>query len=540
MTELAETYRAKDYWTDRLLIDFFEDAVRRCPDKIAVTDDRHGGQTYSELAVTVRRLAAALQAQGVGSGDNFIVALPNWRHVSAFVLALGYIGAVGVHMPVTGRQHEFAAVFRISKAKGVIVPGEFRGHDYMAMIGGMADKPALRVAVGGEPGTPGWTTFDELLIGAAAQGPNLDDRPTPSDVTTVLFTSGSSGEPKGVMHSSNTIGAQNVTVAPIFGLGPDDVIFMGAPLGYSAGLAHGVRQAINLGATLVLQESWDGDRALETMARHKATFTMTTPALLRDLLFSERLAALADELTSLRLIFCGGTYVPSELLRQAREILPATHTTVIWGMAEGTGAACRPGTPESRVLTTDGEPFLGTELRILRPNGDDAPAGEEGELVMRGPQLFLGYLNAPDDLNEESFLPGGWFRTGDVARIGEDGFIKITGRSKELIIRGGENISPAEIEERLLCDPRIRQLAVVDMPDERLGERVCACVVSADGSADLTLADLADIARRQGLAKHKWPERLELMEALPLTAAGKIRRPALREYLRRRARGDSP
>ncbi len=539
MTELAETYRAKGYWTDRLLTDFFEDAVRAYPHKVAVIDDRHGGQTYAELAETVSRLTGALQAEGIGPGDSFIVALPNWRHVSAFVLALGYIGAIGVHMPVTGRQHEFAAVFRISKAKGVVVPGTFRGHDFRAMIDGMIEKPELLVAVGGDPETPDWLSFDELLSGPPPGSPDLDARPAPSDVTTVLFTSGSSGEPKGVMHSSNTIGAQNVTVAPIFGLGPDDVIFMGAPLGYSAGHAHGVRQAINLGATLVLQESWDGDRALEAMARHRATFTMTTPALLRDLLFSERLAALADALTSLRLIFCGGTYVPSELLRQAHEILPAALTTVIWGMAEGTGAACRPSTPRDRVLTTDGEPFLGTELRILRPNGDDAPAGEEGELVMRGPQLFLGYLNAPDGLNEEAFLSGGWFRTGDVARIGDDGFIKITGRSKELIIRGGENISPAEIEERLLCDPRIRQLAVVDTPDERLGERVCACVVPADGNADLTLADLAAIARRQGLAKHKWPERLELMDSLPLTAAGKIRRPALREYLQQRTEGEN-
>ncbi len=541
MTELSETYRREGYWTDRLLTDYFENAVRTYPDKVAVMDDRFGGLTYGELAPMVSRLAAALQARGVARGDPFIIALPNWRHVSAFVLALGYIGAVGIHMPVMGREHEFSAVFRISNAKGLVVPGVFRGHDFVSMIDGMTGKPGsleTLVAVGGDRKGPGWVTFEDLLSGAPADGPRPGPRAAASDVTSVLLTSGSSGDPKGVMHSSNTIGAQNATVAPIFGLGSDDVIFMGAPLGYSAGLVHGVRLAVYLGATLVLQESWDGDRALETMAREKATFTMTTPTLLRDLLFSERFPAHADDLSSLRLVFCGGTYVPSELLRLAHEKLPATLTTVIWGMAEGTGAACRPGTPEDRVLETDGEPFLGTELKILQQNGDEASAGEEGDLVMRGPQLFLGYFNAPDRPIEEDFLPGGWYRTGDVAKIDEEGFLKITGRRKELIIRGGENISPAEIEERLLCDPRIRQLAVVATPDVRLGERVCACVVPGKGGEDLTLADLVDIARRQGLAKHKWPERLELMDSLPLTAAGKIRRPALCEYVRRRTEAD--
>ncbi len=152
---------------------------------------------------------------------------------------------------------------------------------------------------------------------------------------------------------------------------------------------------------------------------------------------------------------------------------------------------------------------------------------------MRGPQLFLGYFKRPE-INEEAFLPEGWFRTGDVAVIDSEGYLKITGRRKELIIRGGVNISPAEIEAKLLGDPRIRQLAIVDMPDERLGERVCACVVPSQGGEDLTLADLVDIARRQGLAKHKWPERLEIMDSLPVTPAGKIGRPALRDYVRRR------
>lgn len=535
MTEQSETYRTEGYWADRLLTDYFESAVSRFPEKVAVVDDRFGGLTYGQLAPMVLRLAAALQARGVARGDKFVVALPNWHHVSVFVLALGYIGAVSVHVPVTGREHEFSGVLEITDAKGIVVPGEFRGNDFVSMIGGMAGKfGALEtlVVVGREQRDPGWVTYEQLLSEAPDDEPKPGRRVAASDVTSLLFTSGSSGDPKGVMHSSNTIGAMTATVAQAYGLGPGDVIFMGAPLGYSAGLVHGVRLALYLGSTLALQESWNGDRALEIMAREGASYTLTTPTLLRDLLESDVFPVYADRL-SLRVLFCGGTYVPGDLLRSAHDRLPGTFTSSFWGMTEGIGSACRPGTPEARVFGTDGQPLPGTELKILREDGGEARAGEEGELVMRGPQLFVGYFKRPE-MNEEAFLPGGWFRTGDVATIDSEGYLKITGRRKELIIRGGVNISPAEIEAKLLGDPRIGQLAVVDMPDERLGERVCACVVPSRGGEDLTLADVVDIARRQGLAKHKWPERLEIMDSLPVTPAGKIRRPALREYVRRR------
>jgi acyl-CoA synthetase (AMP-forming)/AMP-acid ligase II len=533
--ELSEAYRAEGYWTDRLLTDFFESAVKSFPEKVAVVDERFGAVTYSELESIVLRLAAALRARGMTRGDKFVIALPNWHHVSAFLLALGYIGAVSVHMPVTGREHEFASVLRISGAKGIVVPGVFRDNDFVSMIGAIAgelESLEMLVSVAADRIDPGWITYEQLLSEALGDVPGPDQRVDASDITSLLFTSGSSGDPKGVMHSSNTLGALNTTVAPLYDLGPEDVIFMGAPLGYSAGLVHGVRLANYLGATLVLQESWNADRALELMARERATFTLMTPTLLRDLFESEAFPDSADRL-SLRLIFCGGSYVPASLLRSARERLPATLTSVIWGMTEGIGTACRPATSEERVIGTDGQPFLGTELRVLKDNGDEARVGEEGELVMRGPQRFLGYFDRPDS-DEQVFLPGGWFRTGDVASIDADGFVKITGRLKELIIRGGVNISPAEIEAKLLGDPRIRQLAIVDIPDERLGERVCACVVAAQGGEGLALEDLVDLARKRGLAKHKWPERLEMMESLPVTSAGKIRRQALREQVRRR------
>ncbi len=530
--ELCDSYRAQGLWTDRLLTDFLESAVEQSPDKIAVVDERFKPITYAELAREVSRLASALQAAGINRGDRFIIALPNWQHVTIFMLALGYLGAVSVHMPIAGREHEFGGVLKVTEAKGIVVAGEFRGFSFIELIDDLADDfPSLttRVSVGSERNAPGWTRYDDLLVSGPADVPEAGEPVNPSDLMYLLFTSGSSGDPKGVMHSSNTLGAMNAGVAPVYNLGPDDVIFTAAPLGFSGGLVHGVRLAMFLGATVVLLESWDAERALELMAREKASYCILTPTLLRDLLGSPSFPDYADKL-SLRVILCGGAYVTEDLLRLAREKLPSTLTSVIWGMTEGIGTGCGPGASEETLVTTDGEPFLGTQLRVLREDDSDAAAGEDGALVMRGPQRFLGYFNRPE-LDQQMFLEGGWFRTGDIGSIDEDGYLKITGREKEIIIRGGANISVAEIEAKLIGDPRIDQLAIVDVPDERLGERLCVCVVPKNADVKLTLEDITDIADQQGLARYKWPEYLQIVDALPLSPAGKIRRPALKEMV---------
>ena len=530
--ELCDSYRAEGLWTDRLLTDFLESAVEHSPDKIAVVDERFDPITYAELANEVSRLAAALRAEGIRRGDRFIIALPNWQHVTIFMLALGYLGAISVHMPIAGREHEFGGVLKVTQAKGIVVAGEFRGFSFIELIDGLADDfPSLttRVSVGSERSAPGWTRYDDLLANTQTDAPEAGAPVSPSDLMFLLFTSGSSGDPKGVMHSSNTLGAMNAGVAPIYDLGPDDVIFTAAPLGFSGGLVHGVRLAMFLGSTVVLLESWDAERALELMAREKATYCILTPTLLRDLLGSPSFPDYADKL-SLRVILCGGAYVTEDLLRLAHEKLPSTLTSVIWGMTEGIGTGCGPGTSKERLVTTDGKPFLGTQLKVVRGDDSDVPAGEDGALVMRGPQRFLGYFNRPE-LDEEMFLEGGWFRTGDIGSIGEDGYLKITGREKEIIIRGGANISVAEIEAKLIGDSRIDQLAIVDVPDERLGERLCACVVPKNADVKLTLEDITDIADQQGLARYKWPEYLEIVDALPLSPAGKIRRRALKELV---------
>jgi len=542
--ELATHYRKKGYWTDRLLTDYLEAAVERFPDKVAVRDERFGCITYRDLHALSLRLASALQTGGVRRGDRFVVALPNWHQVSAFVLALNYLGAIGVHLPITSGSHEFEGVLNTSGAVGIVVPEQFNQRDFIALIDPLArsiDAVALMVSVGEDHTTPGWLTFDQFLESAQNDVPGRDPSFTADDIATLLFTSGSSGVPKGVMHSSNSIGAMNTVVVPCYGLGPDDVILMAAPLGFSGGFVHGLRLAVFLGATLVLQEAWNAGRYLDLLHSEQATFSMITPTLLRDVLELPRLKEVSDSL-SLRTIMCGGSFVSSDLLHQARQKLPGALTTVLWGMTEGIGTACRPDTPIERLTGTHGRPFPGTELKTIDSNGNGMETGREGELAMRTPSQFLGYFELPE-IDEITFLPDDWVRTGDLAIIEADGYIRITGRKKDIIIRGSANISPLEIEEILLTDRKVRDIACVGIPDERLGERVCACVVQEPGipdAAPLELDDLVETARKNGLAKNKWPQRMVLMESLPVTSSGKLRRQALQALIIEQLGLDSP
>ena len=530
----AARYAAEGFWTGCPITEYLERAVASSPRRPAVVDDRFGSITYAALARQVERLACGLLELGFSRGDCFIVQLPNWHIFSVFHLALTAIGALTVNVPVTYRQHELRSIVRATGARGWVVPAAFRSFDYAGMVGALRPEwVSLRAVfvVGNAAGTP-FVNYHDFMARPWERGGRrrtLDPlRPAPDEVTAVSFTSGTTGEPKGVMHTSNTFAAINVSVARAYGLTAEDVIFMAAPLGHSIGLMHGVRLALFLGGTLVLQEQWSPAGALGLIARERASFTALAPPFLHDLVFDPALGA-GGPPPAFRVCLCGGAFVSERLLRAARERLPHTLSTALWGITEGIGTACRIGTAPAKLLATDGQPFPGSELKIAGPDGQELPRGREGELLLRGPQVFVGYFGRPD-LNAEAFLPDGFFRTGDLATMDGEGFLRITGRLKDIIVRGGVNISPVEIERALAEDPRVERVAIVGMPDERLGERVCAFVVPRAGGT-ITLPELAAIAERRGLAKHKWPERVECVSHIPVTPSGKILRHVLKEWL---------
>ena len=531
---LETQYRQEGFWTDKLLTDYLEACVLKQPDKVAVLDETFGSLTYSQLGERSMRLALGLREAGVGKGDFFIIQLPNWHQFSVIHLALTYLGAITVSVPVTFRQHEIQFIARATGAKGIAIPDEYQNHDFVEMVGNLQSELSnLKIGlVIGDHAPTGMLCYQEFMSGPSVVTGSIksfeESQPHPDDVTFVVFTSGSTGEPKGVMHTSNTLAAINATYVKEYGVTSDDVIFMPAPLGLSVGLMHGVRLAVFTGAKLQLQERWEAEKSIEVISRERATLTVIVPTMLQDIATNPRLLD-RESLPSLRLVWVGGAFVSPSLVQVAHDNLPHTLISPGWGMSEGIGSCCGSDTPQSKQLTTDGRPFPGTELKIVSLVGDELPFGEEGELAMRGPQLFAGYLHRPD-LNDAAFLPDGFLRTGDLARMDSDGYIKMTGRVKDLIIRGGLNISPVEVEEMLAGDARITSIALSGMPDERLGERICAFVVLKRGTK-LSLEDLAARAEASGLAKQKWPERLEILAELPLTPTGKVQRYALKQMI---------
>jgi len=321
-------------------------------------------------------------------------------------------------------------------------------------------------------------------------------------------------------------------LAERYDLNEADRIFGCSPVGHAVGFTHALRMAVTIGGSIVLQDHWEPAKALEIIQREGCTFMACATPFLLDLVYHPALRDYGS-LASVRLFLCGGASIPEKLMRDARAALPHTFTSPLWGMTECGGVTTCPfDAPEEKLLETDGLPCGAMELKVVGQDGETLPPGVDGELMARGPMVTMGYYRQPE-LTRDYFLPDGFFRTGDRARMDEDGYIKITGRIKDLIIRGGVNISPVDIEEVLFTHPRVANVAVVGLPDPRLGERICAFVILDEGES-LDVGEVQDWMRQAGVAKQKWPERIEIVDALPMTPSGKVQRFRLREMLAER------
>jgi cyclohexanecarboxylate-CoA ligase len=345
----------------------------------------------------------------------------------------------------------------------------------------------------------------------------------------LMFTSGTTGEPKGAMHTSNTLLSAVREYARRMQIGETDVIFMPSPLGHQLGFCYGLQMALMLGIPLVLTDLWHPERAIELMSRHGATFTFGATPFLADL------ASLPEvELRRpprLRMFASSGAPIPPAVVNAARKRLGVKVATC-WGMTECASVTITPPN-EHKVLESDGCTLPNGEVRVLAADGTEAPRGTVGALQVRGSSLFVGYLKRPELSRLDE---GGWFDTGDLARMDDEGYIRICGRSKDVIIRGGENIPVVEIESALYRIPEVADAAVVAMPDPRLQERACAFVTLRPGS-QLSLAAVCKHLAAEGFSKHFWPERLEIMEQMPRTPTGKIQKFVLREAAKKLAAG---
>jgi cyclohexanecarboxylate-CoA ligase len=489
-----------------------------CP-LVFVSGDGERATTLGELVSDAEKVAGALQARGIGHGDVVAVQLPGSYEGAVIQAAVGLCGAVllPVVMIYGAREMEFV----LRGATAVVLPREHRGRPHAdVVLPGLSGLPTLKFAVVVGDGSPGHGAigYGELL--RQPGGRYRQPRPDPGDRAVLMYTSGTTAEPKGVQHSHRTLLAE--ATSRVYSLNGPGARHLGLfPPGHMAGLLSLLRILL-LGTPTVIMQAWDAALAASLIDRHAVTACGGAPVQLSGLL--DQQASGAATLGTLRECLTGAAPVPPSLIRRAdaagitafRSYGSSEHPTV----SAGTIAD-----PLGRRAGTDGRLLAGNQVRLVDPAGRDVTDGRDGEIITRGPELFAGYTDPA--LNAAAFLPGGWFRTGDVGRIDADGYLTVTDRLKDIIIRGGENISAREVEDLLITHPAVADVAVIPVPDPALGERVCAVVVARPG-----LTFDVDQAREHfaaaGAARQKTPELIVLADELPRTPSGKVRKDVLR------------
>lgn len=532
---------AQGLWRDRTINDYLDACVAACPDKLALTavQVETGGVrrfSYREMAQMADRIAVGLARLGVGPGDVVACQLPNWWQFTLVYLACSRIGAVMNPLMHIFRERELSFMLRHGEARVMIAPKTFRGFDFEAMLAALQPSlPDLRhlVVVGGS----GANSFEALLSGpewekeADAQDILTRSRPGPDDVTQLIYTSGTTGEPKGVMHSANTLFSNIVPYAERLRLGADDTILMASPMAHQTGFMYGLMMPIVLKAGAVLQDVWEPKKAVALIQAERVTFTMASTPFLTDL--ARTVAESGQGVPTLRTFLCAGAPIPGPLVEQARSALGAKVVSA-WGMTEnGAVTLTQLDDGDERSVNTDGCPLPGVEIKVVDVDGRTLPPGESGKLLLRACSNFGGYLKRPQLNGTDA---DDWFDTGDLARIDERGYVRITGRSKDVIIRGGENIPVVEIEALLYKHPAVAMAAIVAYPDERLGERACAVVVPKPGQS-IDLPEIQRFMKEHKVAIQYVPERLIVQEAMPATPSGKIQKFKLRESVRALVQG---
>lgn len=526
--ERSRLYTQNGLWCGKNLIEYFDAAVARTPNKTAVVAPG-ARMTYAELDAQTNSVAAHLRALGIRKGDVISVQLPNCPEFVTVHLAASRLGVVTNSLLHIYRDADVSYIMGKARTAAVFIPQFYRKFDYPTMYANIwPSLPDLKhVFVLGGEGLPGMKSFETLRAPTGAATARVATEPySGDDVCALVFTSGTESKPKGVMHSHNTLMYSTLSMAKLLGLNADDSVWTPSPVGHGTGFLWGVRQAITLGATVVLQDIWDPDEALRLIARERCTFTMAATPFAAMLLESPLVGTL--DLSSFRIFACAGTAIPQKLGMDMRKRLGCT-LIGMWGMSEcAVGSASPPSDPGEKLWGTDGKAVIGAELAIF----DDTrthmlPTGEVGELASRGPHVALGYFNDPER-TKETFRADGWLFTGDLAKMDADGYIRLVGRKKEIINRGALKISVAQMEEYLVSHPKVLSVAMVGVPDERLGEKSCAFVVTRN-EATTSLKEINDFLDEHKVAKYKFPEYLVLLRELPTTPSGKIQKFVLRD-----------
>jgi len=457
------------------------------------------------LLAAIAGQQARLRAVGVGRGDVVCVQLPNWWEAAVLAHAVWGMGAVLCPVPVNYRSAELVAILSALEVAAIVAPHTYRGTDHPVMIDAALARAAVAVPVigirGGEP-------VDVLPPGTAELEADVDD------VCVLMFTSGTTGAPKGVLHSHRTLLVDAWSIVRLFSLDGDRV-YMPSPVGHVTGLVYGVVMPLLMAGSCVLQAEWDATTGADLIEHHNCTFCVGATPFLRGLVDEYTRRGTSSSLTGFA---CGGADIPAALVHRATTVLDASVTRA-YGLTEMPTVTCGgPDDPEEVRFYTDGRLTGSSQARL-----SEAVDGV-GQLEVRGPELCLGYL---DPAHTATSFTDGWFRTGDLATLSADGAVTIVGRAKDIIVRGGENISVKEVEDYLLDHPAVTDVAVVGIPDDILGERACMFVVTTGPRP--TLDELSSYLLSHDIAKHKLPEFLLVVDELPRTPSGKIQKYVLRD-----------
>lgn len=528
-------YRQQGLWGDASLADYWQQTARAMPDKIAVVDNHGASYTYSALDHAASCLANWMLAKGIESGDRIAFQLPGWCEFTVIYLACLKIGAVSVPLLPSWREAELVWVLNKCQAKMFFAPTLFKQTRPVDLILPLQNQlPQLQQIVGVDKLAPATSSLSLSQI--IADNTSLTTAITThgDELAAVLFTSGTEGLPKGVMLTHNNILASERAYCARLNLTWQDVFMMPAPLGHATGFLHGVTAPFLIGARSVLLDIFTPDACLALLEQQRCTCMLGATPFVYDLL--NVLEKQPADLSALRFFLCGGTTIPKKVARECQQ--RGIKLLSVYGSTESSPhAVVNLDDPLSRFMHTDGYAAAGVEIKVVDDARKTLPPGCEGEEASRGPNVFMGYFDEPE-LTARALDEEGWYYSGDLCRMDEAGYIKITGRKKDIIVRGGENISSREVEDILLQHPIIHDACVVAMSDERLGERSCAYVVLKAPHHSLSLEEVVAFFSRKRVAKYKYPEHIVVIEKLPRTTSGKIQKFLLRKDIMRRLTQD--
>jgi acyl-CoA synthetase (AMP-forming)/AMP-acid ligase II len=540
--EIDHYYRS-GVWSADTFHDLLVRRVEENPDKVFATDGTRS-LTFRELFDAGQRLAVGLHRRGLRRGDKAAVQLPNWVEFIEVLTALSRLGVIMVPIMPIYRREDVGYVLSNAGARAVFTPAEFGKFDYLDMYRGIRQADPELMIVVARPESAAHDvadvfTLDQLLadIDDDSARAELGDPPSPDDPFVIVYTSGTTSRPKGCVHTFNTYCAGARGLVEQFGYTEADVQFGPSPIAHTTGLVTSVLLPILTGAATHLMAKWDPVHGIEEIQRFGCTAAVTAPTFLHTLLSDYD--ADNHDLSSLRLWTCAGAPIPGAVVERAGVTLPKMKVLSLYGRSENlVTTTCSVTDDVSCALTSDGTAMAEAKVKIVDHVGEEVRRGVEGDIAYRGPAHMIEYLANPAE-TAALFTKDGFSKSGDLGKMTDEGYVRVTGRTKDIVIRGGMNISVREIEEHLAHHPALRAFSVVGMPDERLGERVCCFVVAATGHDAPTVDDMREFLLERGIPIQKTPERVVVVDVLPMTATGKVLKHELRKDIEQRLRAEA-